>query len=95
MAEVLSFVDEIKGGAIPREFIPAVQKGIEDAMEAGVLAGYPLVDVKVALYDGSFHDVDSSEFAFKTAGAIAFRDGCRQAGLTFTRANHGCRGGNT
>ena len=75
------FVDEIKGGAVPREFIPAVQKGVEEAMEGGVLAGYPLVDVRVALYDGSYHDVDSSEFAFKAAASQAFREGCREAGV--------------
>jgi len=75
------FVDEIKGGAVPREFIPSVQKGVEQAMEGGVLAGYPLVDVRVALYDGSFHDVDSSEFAFKAAAGQAFREGCREVGV--------------
>ena len=75
------FVDEIKGGVVPREFIPSVQKGVEQAMEGGVLAGYPLVDVRVALYDGSFHDVDSSEFAFKAAASQAFREGCREAGV--------------
>ncbi len=75
------FVDEIKGGVVPREFIPAVQKGVEDALEGGVLAGYPVVDVKVALFDGSFHDVDSSEFAFKAAAGQAFREGCREAGV--------------
>ena len=76
------FIDEIKGGVIPREFIPSVQKGVEDAMEGGVLAGYPVVDVKVSLYDGSFHDVDSSEFAFKAAASIAFREGVRNSGAT-------------
>jgi elongation factor G len=75
------FVDEIKGGVVPREFIPAVQKGVEEALEGGVLAGYPMIDVKVALYDGSFHDVDSSEFAFKAAASQAFREGCREAGV--------------
>ena len=75
------FIDEIKGGAIPREFIPAVQKGVEEAMESGVLAGYPVVDVKVTLYDGSFHDVDSSEFAFKAAAGMCFREAARNAGL--------------
>lgn len=75
------FLDEIKGGVVPREFIPSVQKGVEDAMEGGVLAGYPMVDVKVALFDGSFHDVDSSEFAFKAAASQAFREGCREAGV--------------
>ncbi len=75
------FLDEIKGGVVPREFIPAVQKGVEEALEGGVLAGYPMIDVKVALYDGSFHDVDSSEFAFKAAASQAFREGCREAGV--------------
>ena len=73
------FVDAIKGGVVPREYIPAVNKGIEEAMTSGVLGGYPVVDVKVTLYDGSYHEVDSSEFAFKTAGALAFKEGCRKA----------------
>ena len=73
------FVNEIKGGVIPREYIPAVQKGVEDAMQDGVVAGYPVVDVKVTVYDGSFHEVDSSEQAFRSAAAIAFREGLRQA----------------
>ena len=75
------FSDDIKGGVIPREFIPSVQKGIEESLEGGVLAGYPVVDVRVSLYDGSFHDVDSSEFAFKAAAGQAFREGCREAGV--------------
>jgi len=75
------FVDEIKGGVIPKEFIPSVQKGVEDALEGGVMAGYPMIDVRVSLYDGSFHDVDSSEFAFKAAASQAFREGCREAGV--------------
>ena len=75
------FVDEIKGGVVPKEFIPAVQKGVEDSLEGGVLAGYPMIDVRVALYDGSFHDVDSSEFSFKAAASQAFREGCREAGV--------------
>ena len=74
------FLDEVKGGAIPREFIPAVRKGIEEAMEGGVLAGYPMVDVKAALFDGSFHEVDSSEIAFKVAGSIGFREAVKKAG---------------
>lgn len=73
------FVDEVKGGAIPREYIPAVKKGVEEALQAGVVAGYPVVDVKVAVYDGSYHDVDSSEAAFKVAGAQAFKDGQKAA----------------
>jgi len=76
------FVDAIKGGVIPQEFIPAVKKGIEAAMEKGVLAGYPLVDLKVTLFDGSFHEVDSSEFAFKIAGEIALREAVKKGGLT-------------
>ena len=73
------FVDVIRGGAIPKEFIPAVKKGVEESLEKGVLAGYPLCDIKVTLYDGSFHDVDSSDFAFKIAGSMAFQDGVRKA----------------
>lgn len=73
------FVDEVKGGSIPREYIPAVKKGVEEALQAGVIAGYPVVDVKVAVYDGSYHDVDSSEAAFKVAGAQAFKDGQKAA----------------
>jgi elongation factor G len=73
------FVDAIKQGRIPKEFIPAVEKGCRECMDAGVLAGFPVVDVKVTLFDGSFHDVDSSEIAFKIAGAMAFKEGCRKA----------------
>jgi elongation factor G len=72
------FIDSIKGGSIPREYIPAIQKGIEESMKAGVVAGFPVVDVKVELYDGSYHEVDSSEAAFKVAGSMAFREGCRR-----------------
>ena len=79
--EGFEFVDEIKGGIIPQEFIPAVGKGVKEAMEKGVLAGYPLVDLEVALYDGSFHEVDSSEFAFKIAGSIALQAACKRAKL--------------
>lgn len=74
------FEDRIVGGVIPKEYIPAVQKGVVEAMESGVLAGYPVVDLKVALIDGSYHDVDSSEMAFKIAGSMAFKDGCQKAG---------------
>jgi len=73
------FVNEIKGGAIPQEFIPAVEKGVKEAMNNGILAGYPLVDVKVTLYDGSYHDVDSSEAAFKIAGSIALQSAAKKA----------------
>jgi elongation factor G len=73
------FVDAIKGGTVPREYIPAVNKGLEEAMRGGVLAGYPVVDVKVTLFDGSYHEVDSSENAFKMAGILAFKDGMRKA----------------
>ncbi len=73
------FVNSIVGGVIPREYISAVDKGIQEQMENGVIAGYPVVDVKVTLYDGSYHDVDSSEMAFKIAGSMAFKDGARNA----------------
>ncbi len=73
------FVDAIKGGVVPREYIPAVNKGIEESLHAGVLAGYPIVDVKVTLHFGSYHDVDSNENAFKMAGSMGFKDGLRRA----------------
>ena len=73
------FINAIVGGAIPKEYIPAVDAGIQGAMEAGVLAGYPVVDVKVTLFDGSYHEVDSSEMAFKIAGSMAFKEACRKA----------------
>ena len=73
------FVNSIVGGAIPKEYIPAVEAGIKGAMQSGVLAGYPVVDVKVTLYDGSYHEVDSSEMAFKIAGSMAFKDAMRKA----------------
>ncbi|MEE8318949.1 MAG: EF-Tu/IF-2/RF-3 family GTPase, partial [Dehalococcoidales bacterium] len=69
------FVDSIKGATIPKQFIPAVQAGVKEAMETGILAGYPVVDIKVTLYDGSYHDVDSSELAFKMAGSMALKKG--------------------
>ena len=73
------FVNKIVGGVIPREYIPAIDKGIKEAMTSGVLAGYPIVDVKVTVTDGSFHEVDSSEIAFKIAGSMAFKDACKKA----------------
>ncbi|WP_297574773.1 elongation factor G [uncultured Campylobacter sp.] len=73
------FVNDIKGGAIPKEYIPAVDKGCQEAMQGGVLAGYPVEDIKVTLYDGSYHEVDSSEMAFKLAGSIGFKEGARKA----------------
>ncbi len=73
------FVNEIVGGVIPKEYIPAVDKGIQEQLQNGVIAGYPVVDVKVTLFDGSFHDVDSSEMAFKIAGSMAFKDGAKKA----------------
>jgi len=73
------FVDAIKGGIIPQEFIPAVEKGVKEAMDKGVLAGYPLIDMRVTLYDGSFHEVDSSEFAFKIAAAMALQEAVKKA----------------
>ena len=76
------FVDDITGGAIPKEFIPAVDKGVQEQMRSGVLAGYPIEDIRVTLYDGSFHDVDSSEIAFKIAGSMCFRQGALEAGPT-------------
>jgi len=73
------FIDEVKGGVIPREFIPAIEKGVREGMQSGVVAGYPMVDVKVAVYDGSYHEVDSSEVAFKMAGIFAYKEACQKA----------------
>ena len=77
--EGFEFIDKIVGGAIPKEFIPAVEKGIKEAMAKGVIAGYPLVDMSTTLYDGTFHEVDSSELAFQIAGSMALQDGVRKA----------------
>jgi len=73
------FVDEVKGGVIPREFIPAIEKGIKESISRGIQAGYPVVDVKATVFDGSYHEVDSSEMAFKMAGAMAFQSACKKA----------------
>jgi len=73
------FVDAIKGGVVPREYIPAVDKGVQETLPAGILAGYPVVDVKVTLFFGSYHDVDSNENAFRMAASMAFKDGMRKA----------------
>jgi elongation factor G len=75
------FVDDIKGGIIPREFIPAIEKGIREALGRGVLAGYPMVDVKARLHFGSYHDVDSSAQAYEIAGSMAFQEGAKRAGI--------------
>ena len=80
--EGFEFVNKIVGGAIPKEYIPAVEQGVKGAMMSGVLAGYSVVDVKVTLYDGSYHEVDSSELAFKIAGSMAFKEGCKKADPT-------------
>lgn len=78
-ADSYEFINEIVGGAVPREYIPAVDKGIKEQLQNGVIAGYPLINIRVTLYDGSFHEVDSSEMAFKIAGSMALRDGARAA----------------
>ncbi len=76
------FVSEIVGGSVPKEYVPAVEKGIQDALGNGVLGGYPMVDMRVTLYDGSYHDVDSNEIAFKIAGSMGFRNGANDASPT-------------
>ena len=73
------FINKVVGGSVPKEYIPAVDAGIQGAMQSGILAGYPVVDVKVTLYDGSYHEVDSSEMAFKMAGSMAFKEACKKA----------------
>jgi len=78
-SEGFEFVDEVKGGIIPREYIPAIQKGVKEAMDKGVVAGYPLIDLKCTVYDGSYHEVDSSEAAFKIAGSIALQEAVKRA----------------
>ncbi|MBI4457362.1 elongation factor G, partial [Candidatus Uhrbacteria bacterium] len=77
--EGFEFLDEVKGGVITREFIPAIQKGIKEALDRGIHFGYPVVDVSATVYDGSYHDVDSNEIAFKVAGSMAFQEACKRA----------------
>jgi elongation factor G len=77
--EGFDFVNKIKGGSIPTEYIPAVEKGVEEALESGIRAGYPMVDVRVTLVDGKYHDTDSSEIAFKIAGSLALQEAARRA----------------
>lgn len=77
--EGFEFISEVRGGAIPQEFIPAIEKGVKEALDNGILAGYPMVDIKVAVYDGTYHDVDSSEIAFKIAGSMAFQEAVKRA----------------
>ena len=78
------FINKIVGGSVPKEFISSVDKGVEEQMQNGVVAGYPVLDVKVTLFDGSYHDVDSSEMAFKIAGSMGFRKGAAEANPCFT-----------
>jgi elongation factor G len=73
------FVNEVRGGNIPKEFIPAIEKGVIEALEGGIMAGYPMVDVKVSVYDGAYHEVDSSEMAFKICSSICVKEACRRA----------------
>ena len=90
--EGFEFVNKIKGGTIPTEYIPPVEQGIEEALEPGVQAGYPMVDVRVELIDGSYHEVDSSEMAFKIAGSMAFKEALQARQADAARADHGGRG---
>jgi elongation factor G len=91
VAKGFEFENEIKGGSVPREFVPAVEKGVKEALEGGILAGYPMVDVKVALYDGAYHEVDSSEMAFKICASICLKEAVKRAKpvLLGTRRVHG------
>jgi elongation factor G len=82
MGKGFEFVNEVRQGRIPREYIPAVEKGVREALDGGALAGYPIVDIRVTLLDGSYHDVDSNEMAFKIAGAMALRSGCKKGDPT-------------
>ena len=88
-------MNKIKGGAIPREYIPAVEDGAREALDSGVLAGYPVVDIKVTLFDGSYHEVDSSEIAFKMAGSIGVKEGLKKGSACSSGTDYGIGGGNT
>ena len=76
------FINKVTGGAIPKEYIPSIDQGIQGAMQSGILAGYEVVDIKVTVFDGSYHEVDSSEMAFKICGSMAFKEACQKAGPT-------------
>ena len=90
--EGYEFLDRIVGGKIPKEYIPSIDLGIQEAMESGILAGYPVVDIRVELVDGSYHDVDSSEIAFKVAGSMAFKEAMKRGEAEAARAGDGRRG---
>ena len=89
------FENAIVGGVVPREYIPAVEAGIKDALENGVLAGYPLIDIKATLFDGSYHDVDSNEMAFKIAASMALKDAAKKCNPVLLRANDESRSSNS
>ena len=81
-SKTFEFLDKVVGGVVPRQYIPAVEKGLLECIKKGVLAGYPMVGLRATLYDGSYHDVDSSEMAFKIAASLAYKKGCKEAGAT-------------
>ena len=91
MGSGIQFVNAIVGGAVPREYIPAIEKGVREQAQNGVIGGYPVVDVKVTLFDGSYHDVDSSEMAFKIAGSHVFKAGALKASPVLIRTHYESR----